>query len=41
MGKWMHAAAVAAVLTLGLLAPFLVGKGAAWAGVSLADFCDD
>ena len=41
MRKSMRAAAIAAVLSLALLAPVLVGQGAAWAGVSLSDFCGD
>jgi hypothetical protein len=41
MCKWLRAAAITAAMSFGLLAPVLAGEGTAWAGVSLADFCDD
>jgi len=36
MRGWMRVAAIAAILSIGLLAPVLVGLGAVKAGVSLA-----
>lgn len=41
MGRWIRAATIAAVLSVGLLVPAFVGQGTAWAGVSLGDFCGD
>ena len=41
MRKRLKAAAIAAVLSLGLLAPALAGISPAVAGVSLGDFCGD
>ncbi|HVM79954.1 MAG TPA: hypothetical protein VMU06_13115 [Stellaceae bacterium] len=41
MRKRLRTAAIAAVLSLGLLAPVFAGMNPAVAGVSLGDFCGD